>query len=290
MWLFPPVLFVFFFAFGVVVWTKAKLRSMEFWLPTENPHELSVAEVKEKVDLMSSRLAWFATATVFCISAGVSILTSILVILDMRRDFLGRALAIGISALVAGAILGYFWVTRSQYSGPRFLDELLDRTSGQIVPHWILGLANGLAFAGIAFIAGASSSVISSPGRLAEEVSRQVDDLGWLLYAGAALLITSILEINQLHRWSGIAVLEDVRHEIHRAAAVLAGTIAVFFTLVLAAAYIPAFLVLRLRVIPVHQSIGSTFHTVLNVAVIFSPMVVGLASSFWNSLPTESSR
>lgn len=279
----PPVLVIAIFAVGFIIWRKAKLRSEElFSLKGKDPKRLSVKDVKPMVDLMTSRLAWFATATVFFVASLSCIVVSLKVILEMRSDSLSRSLLIGLPPVTA--ILGYlgFRLLRSsQYSGPLFLDQLLNKTSGDVVSLQVIGFFNALAFVGIAFIVGGSCAVIASTGRSPDEVSRQVNDLGMLLYAGAALLVTSVLEINQLHRWSGIAVAEDVRHEIHRAAAVLAGTVGTLFSLMLAAAYVPAFMVLQSRGVP-----ANAFH----FGVVLSPFFVGLASTVWSSFSWPTSR
>jgi hypothetical protein len=206
----------------------------------------------------------------------------------MRRDYFGSYIII--LSLVSPAIIVYWLMRAKVNSGPRFLDNLIEKTSGEVVSHLQLGFLNSFAFVGIAFIVAGSCSVIASTGRTANDISHQVDNLGMLLYAGAALLVTSVLEVNQLHRWSGVIIVaEDVRHEIHRAAAALAFTVGVAFTLMLGAAYLPAFVVLRSRGIPVNQSIGSGFQNFINLAVVFSPLLVGLASSFWSSLPVPPS-
>jgi hypothetical protein len=297
--LIPPIAVVVVTAFSWWMWNIANLRSKEFDLSKEFelPKEvelskdistLSVEDLKSKVDTMTSRLAWFTAITAYVISAMACILVSVIVIREMRRDQFGRYIIVLVSVSLVNLI---YWLFRSnENSGPKFLDKLLERTSGDVVSHRVLGLLNGLAFVGIAFIVAGSCSVIASTGRSADDISHQVDSLGMLLYVGAALLVTSVVEINQLHRWSSVVLTsEDTRHEVHRTAAALALTVGVAFTLMLGAAYLPAFLVLRSRAIPVHLSIGSTFQTAVNLALVFSPLLVGLASSFWNSLPVPAS-
>jgi hypothetical protein len=279
----PPVLVIVGTWFGFVIWRKAGLRSREFSLPRKKLHELSVDDVKPKVDLMTSRLAWFATALVFLLSSVFGVLVSVVVILEMRRDSLGRSLIIGSSFVTAIMIL-VFWIKRSrQHLGPRFLDKLMRKTSERTVsPRWI-GFFNGFAFAAIAFIVGGSCSVIASLGRSSDEVNRQVSDLGMLLFAGAVFLVASVLEINQLHRWSGVVVSEHVRPEIHNAAAVMAGTVGLLFSFMLAATYVPAVVVLQYRAAAVNQSVGSNLQNAFRIAVVLSPLLVGLGSSLWSS-------
>src|SRR5256885_297316 len=192
MWLviIPPVLVIVGTGFGFIIWRKAGLRSEHsFSLPDKDLKELSIDEVRTMVDLMTSRLAWFATATVFFLSSVSGILVSVMVILQMRSDYLGRFLIIGSSLITAIMILG-FWIGRSRKPlGPLFLDKLMEETSGKIVPHWLTGFFNGFAFVAIAFIVGGSCSVIASVGRSPDDVSRQVSGLGMLLFAGAVFLV-----------------------------------------------------------------------------------------------------
>jgi hypothetical protein len=200
----------------------------------------------------------------------------------MRSDNLGRFI-IGSSLVTAITILVFLMRRSGQPFGPVFLDKLMKETSEKIVPPWLIRFFNGLAFAAVAFIVGGSCSVIVSVGRLPDEVSNQVSNLGMLLIAGAVFLVACVLEINQLHRWSGVAVPKDVRSEIHKAAAVMAGTVGLLFSFMLAAMYVPAFVVLQYRASDVNQSVGTTLQNVFNIAVVLSPLLVGLISSFWNS-------
>jgi hypothetical protein len=287
MWLavcIPPGLVILGTWFGFTIWRMAKLRSEEdFSLPDKNVEDLSIDDVRPLVDRMTSRLAWFATAVVYFLSSVSGIIVSVLVIWRMRSDNLGRYLIIGSSLVTAGVILR-FWMRRSgDPVGPLFLDRLMEETSGKIVSHRLIGFFNGFAFVAIAFIVGGSCSVIASVGRSPDEVSRQVSNLGMLLFAGAVFLVTCVLEINQLHRWSGVAVPKDVQPEIHKAAAVMAGTVGLLFSFMLAATYVPALWVLQDRASAVNQSVGSTLQNVFNIVVVLSPLLVGLISSFLNS-------
>jgi hypothetical protein len=161
---------------------------------------------------------------------------------------------------------------------------MIRKTSGNVVsPRWLIAFFNGLAFVGIVFIVGGSCSVIASGGRSADEVSHQVNELGLLLFAGAALLVTSVLEINQLHRWSSLAVTKDVRPQVHKAAAVMAGAVGLLFSFMLVATYVPAIIVLQDRAVAVNQSVGSTLSSVFHIAIVLSPLLVGLGSGFWTS-------
>jgi hypothetical protein len=290
MWIVPLILVATIFAAGIIIWRRAKLREPDFALPAKPLLELTVKDLKPLVDRLTYRLAWFATATVFFIVSLSSIFVSVMVIREMRSDNFGRILIIGLASLAAIITL-VVWLKRSkQHSGPLFLEELIANTSEKFAPHWFVGLGNALAFIGVAFFIGGSCSIIASTGRSAEDVSRQMHDLGILLYAGAAFLVASVLEINQLHRWSGDCVSEDVRPEIHRAAAVLAGTVGTFFSLLLAAAYVPAVVILQYRGAPVHQTVSSALQSTFNLALVLSPLLVGLASSHWNSSSWTSSQ
>jgi hypothetical protein len=289
MWLvvIPPLLVIAGTGFGFIIWRKANLRSKYvFSLPDKEFDKLSIDDLRPMVDQMTARLAWFATATVFFLSSVSGIFVSVLVILRMRSDNLGRSLIIGSSSITAIVILG-FWMKRAgEPVGPLFLDRLMEETSGKVIPQGLIGFFNGFAFVAIAFIVGGSCSVIASLGRSPDEVSRQVSGLGMLLFAGAVFLVTCVLEINQLHRWSGVILPKDVRSEIHRAAAVMAGTVGLLFSFMLAATYVPAFVVLQYRANDVNLSVGSTLQNVFNFVVVLSPLLVGLISSFWNSSST----
>lgn len=292
MWLvfIPLILVGAIFVSGFIIWRRAKLREPDFALPAKPLLELTVKDLKPQVDRLTSRLAWFATATVFFIVSLSSIFVSVMVIREMRSDNSGRILIIGLPSLTAIITL-VVWLKRSRHhSGPLFLDELIANTSEKIVSHHFVALGNALAFIGVAFIIGGSCSIIASTGRSAEDVSRQMHDLGILLYAGAAFLVASVLEINQLHRWSGDCVSEDARPEIYRAAAVLAGTLGTFFSLLLAAAYVPAVVILQYRGVPVHQTVSSAIQSAVNLALVLSPVLVGLAPSLWNSSSGPSSQ
>jgi hypothetical protein len=286
MWFFvciPPALVIAGTVFGFIIWRMAKLRSKDFSLPDKDVIELSINDVKPMVDLMTSRLAWFATAVVYFLSSVSGILISIIVIVRMRSDSLGRFLIIGSSSATAIIIL-VFWMRRSEENlAPPFLDKLMKETSEKIVHHRLLGFFNGLAFVAVAFIVGGSCSVIASVGRSPDEVSRQVNNLGMLLFVGAVFLVACVLEINQLHRWSGVILPNEVRPEIHRAAAVMAGTVGLLFSFMLAATYVPAFVVLQYRASAIDQSVGSTLQNAFNIVVVLSPLIVGLISGFWNS-------
>ncbi|HEX3083141.1 MAG TPA: hypothetical protein VHP99_01355, partial [Pyrinomonadaceae bacterium] len=149
---------------------------------------------------MTARLAWFTTVTVFFLAAIACVVVSVAVI---RQMIPGWSLIIAL--IVASLATVTFWLARAtKYSGPSFLEKLLDRTSGVVVGHRIIGFLNGVAFVEVIFIVGSTSSVIASTGRAAEDVSQQVDYLAMLLYAGGALLVTCVLEVNQLHRWSAV--------------------------------------------------------------------------------------
>jgi hypothetical protein len=287
MWFFifiPPALVIAGTWFGFIVWRKADLRNPQvFSLPDKFLVDLSIDEVRPMVDQMTSRLAWFATAIVYFLSSLYGVFYSVIVILRMRSDNLGRSLIIG-SSLVTGIMILVFLMMRSgKPFGPVFLDRLMEETSEKIVPLWLIRFFNGLAFAAVAFIVGGSCSVITSVGRSPDEVSRQISNLGMLLFAGAVFLVTCVLEINQLHRWSGVAVPKNVRPEIHKAAAVMAGTVGLLFSFMLAATYVPAFVVLQYRASAVNQSVGSNLQNVFNIIAVLSPLLVGLVSSLWNS-------
>lgn len=287
----PLILVAIIFAAGYIIWQRADLQNPDvFALPEKALGELTVKDVKPKVDRMTSRLAWFATATVFFIVSLSSIFVSVMVIREMRSDKFGRILLIGLPTLTAIITL-VVWLARSKkHSGPLFLDEMIAGTSEKVVSPRFVGLGNALAFIGVAFIVGGSCSVIASTGRSAEDVSRQMHGLGILLYAGAAFLVASVLEINQLHRWSADSVPEEVRPQIYRAAAVLAGTVGTFFSLLLAAAYVPAVVILQYRGVPVQQTVTSALQSAVNLALVLSPVLVGLAPSLWNSSAGQSSQ
>jgi hypothetical protein len=286
MWLAPPILVILVTVFSMFMWVKADLRSNLFQLEYDDPRDIASRDLKHKVDNMTARLAWFTTVTVFFLAALACVGVSGWVIRQMIH---GWSLIIALTVVSLATII--FWLVRAkEYSGPSFLEKLLDRTSGAVVGHRVIGFLNGVAFVGVIFIVGATSSVIAGTGRAAEQISQQVDYLAVLLYAGGALLVTCVLEVNQLHRWSAVDVSEDARKHVHRAAAALALTVGVAFTLMLLAAFVPAFIVLRDRAALVHQSIGTSFRNTVNLAVVFSPLVVGLVSSFWNSLPTPSTQ
>lgn len=285
--LIPPLMFIAISWSGFYIWRKADLRNPKFFsLPDKDPDKLSIEDVRPIVDRMTSRLAWFATAIVFYLSAFISIVASIIVITQMRSDNLGRFLIIG-SSLALPVIFLIFWIWQTgrpvQPAGPLFLDRLRKETSEEIVHPRLIGVFNVVAFFAIAFIVGGSCSIISSPGRSPDEVSHQVSNLWILLITGAIFLVTCVLEINQLHRWSGVAVSNDVRPEIHRAAAVMAGTIGLLFSLMLTATYLPAVTVLQYRASAVNLSVGSPLQNVFNIVAVLSPLLVGLVSSLWNS-------
>lgn len=288
----PPLLACGVLGAGLFTWWKADLGSAQFALPSDKePSKFSIDEVRPIVDHITARLAWFVAAFVFFVSSLTGIGLAIEVMLRMRTDLFGRLLIVGPTSVVAIAIIR-FWLKRSeQYSGPSFLGRLLRETVEKVIPHKLIGFFNGLAFAGIAFIAGGSSSVILSTGRTASDVIYQLDSLRLLIYGGAALLVASVIEINQLHRWSAVIVPQDIGREIHRVSTVLAGTIGTFFSMLLAAAYVPAFLIIQDRAAVVGvTSDAISLKNLLSVGAVLSPLITGLSSTILSSMFSPSAK
>jgi hypothetical protein len=190
-------------------------------------------------------------------------------VMDGRRRIPSRSTSIMIAvALVVIALLVALSPLSSAkpFAARAIVDQMLPEIGGTVSILWIVTLVGGtLVLVGACVclveprvtspIAADPPSELDLPARpaavgqhLAAALHVQNRRLKTVLFAGAAVLIAGILELDSLYRWAasvaGITKPENAATLISAAAAVPTGT---FFSLFLAAVYVPAALILRER-------------------------------------------
>jgi hypothetical protein len=217
-------------------------------------------------------LMWGSSVILFlAISAAAMVVlgtTTYRSVIDGPRRIPSRSTAVAMAGavVVIALLVALSPLSAKPFAARAIVDQMLRDIGGTVDALWLVTLAAGtLVLAGACAclieprvtspIAAEPSSGLDLPAKpaavgqhLAAALNVQNRRLKTVLFAGAAVLVAGILELDSLYRWAasvaGITEPENAATLISAAAAVPTGT---FFSLFLAAVYIPAALILRER-------------------------------------------
>lgn len=203
-------------------------------------------------DLLA-RLTWGATALVYT----VAWLASLSVLLGVVRESLAdrserlRSLAFGLALLLSAAVL---------VVGPRgnpltvpavrpMLEEAflrMDIDVGSYLLHLFMGF--GLSAAALLVVAASATLAFPASGKQGVEHLRdQTLRLRRVLYAGAAVLVTAVIQTGAMHRLPLPLVAPENGEIVQQISQGLSATMGTLWSLVLLAIYLPAAKILRDR-------------------------------------------
>lgn len=169
--------------------------------------------------------------------------------------------AVGVTLLLSGLLVWFLWWAAPPPVFMPQMHELLGCTAKADLP-FVIELAYWTNVAGLAVtlcLVAASCAILAPPRRGrhgALELAARMDRLRVLLYSGTLALVTAVLRVNVTTQWAlSYLAPESDKDKVRVVATKVIGELASAFTttqaasntLLLAAVYVPAFLVLRGR-------------------------------------------
>lgn len=214
---------------------------------------------------LAARLRWAGTTIM---SVAVSLAAgAVLVFLIYRSLGCTRRLGLTLALGVACAAVVFAVFASSNNTDLLFLVvRVLEPSVGTFVHvRWVAGVMIGLPLAVGVLVATAMHSCLVSRNRVTRlpDVRVHIDRLQLTLYIGAAVLIVAILNAGSLFRWPIAFVQSGDAHKpfaemLEAIASAYTTTYGSFYSLLLAALFIPAAAILRHRAISVARREGAT--------------------------------
>lgn len=173
------------------------------------------------------------------------------------RQYLGAALGLlTVAGLLAGAVAagGEEWLLTE----PRVTAQLLDATLEAVGLRQVVDVQlrlRSLMYLGVAALLAGFSALLAVPHRSSDrdpgaepaELATRNRWLRWLLYAGAAMLVTTVLEIHLYYGWTGAFLADADGQLVHKISRGIALTLGNLFSLLLISLYLSAAAVQRCR-------------------------------------------
>ncbi len=212
----------------------------------------ATADLATSTQDLLTRLTWGGTALVYTVAWIVSLGVVFEVIRQsvadrsrqFRRGLLGAAVVL-VGAAVAQGLAGNPLTVPAVLPVLDQTFERLDMTDGSLVLH----LFNGFNIAtAVLLILGASATLAFpvSDSQGMDDLRAQMHRLRRVLYAGAAVLVTGVIQTTAMHRLP-IPLLGDDGESLQQVAGGLAVAMGTLGTLFLLAIYLPAAQILRTR-------------------------------------------
>jgi len=216
-----------------------------------------------KVSIYVARASWTLIGGVHVLACLVAIVTGGIVIYQALSEYDVKVRwMIVLIAIATAADVSLFvavWASQDIYSPAQ---QLLRATVGQVLPsiNTNMRIADALSLTGTLCLAFAACATLWQRDLSKEfdqlQVLRRVRLLRPVLYVLATTLVIAVLRLSATHAW-GASFLPpdtDLAKDLTTLRAGIVGTLGTFFTLLIAGIYLPAALILRMRLRKVASS------------------------------------
>lgn len=257
-WLSPMVAIWALLGITLFVYVRVKPYSKDWAASIDSPKTPRTHGVADLASLL-----WGSSAILFLVvTAAAAIVLTVSIFRSLRDYAANRSVAgtltqfgAGLLILAALTLAGAGPLGKSRYVTSQILEKVIPNAMETVAVLWAVTLT-----AAFLVVAGACACLLDiprgAPGagvsaaedlqQLAASLNVQSRRLQSVLFAGAAVLVAGVVEVDSLYHWA----LSLTKLNENQAAAVTASAIVptgTFFSLFLAAAYLPAALILRER-------------------------------------------